>query len=196
MKTLRFFTLASLLAAAAAFASPASAQDNMGGMPMNKPGEMSMAEMSKKLEPLKGKEFEITFLKEMVSHHQSAVDMAKMVAIHTKRPELIKMATSIIADQQKEIGEMTAWLKTWYEQKPDEMAMVMPGMDKLQAAKGAEFDRLFLSMMAEHHQGAVDMAKLVDGRAEHAELKTLAEIIIKAQTQEIAQMKAWQKSWF
>ena len=195
MKTLRISTLASLLAAAV-FASSAAAQDNMGGMPMNKPGEMSMAEMSKKLETLKGKEFEITFLKEMISHHQSAVDMAKMVATHTQRPELNKMAVSIIADQKKEIGEMTDWLKTWDEQKPDETAMVMPGMDKLQIAKNAEFDHLFLSMMAEHHQGAVDMAKLVDSRAEHAKLKTLAESIIKAQTQEIAQMKGWQKSWF
>ena len=195
MKALCLFTLAALLAAAVAI-SPATAQDNMGGMSMSKPGEMSMAEMSKKLEPLKGKEFEVTFLKEMISHHQSAVDMAKMVATRTKRPELNKMATGIIADQQKEIGEMTEWLKAWYEQKPAGMAMQMPGMDKLQAAKDAEFDKLFLSMMAEHHQGAVDMAKLVDGRAEHAKLKTLAESIIKAQTQEIAQMKAWQKAWF
>ena len=91
---------------------------------------------------------------------------------------------------------MTAWLKTWYDQSADFTAMAMPGMDTLTAAKGAEFDKLFVSLMGEHHQGALDMAKLVAARADHAELKALAAQIIKAQTQEIGQMADWKKSWF
>ena len=55
----------------------ASAQDNMSGMPMHGPATMSMADMTKSLEPLKGKEFEIAFLTEMISHHASALEMAK-----------------------------------------------------------------------------------------------------------------------
>ena len=174
----------------------ASAQDNMSGMPMHGPVAMSMADMTKSLEPLKGKEFEIAFLTEMISHHASALEMAKMVPSHTSRPELNKLASNVIVDQKKQIDEMTAWLKTWYGQSADLTAMAMPGMDTLTAAKGAEFDKLFVSLMGEHHQGALDMAKLVSARADHAELKALAAQIIQAQTQEIGQMAEWKTIWF
>ena len=163
---------------------------------MDNPAMMSMAEMTKSLEPLKGKEFEIAFLMEMVSHHESALEMAKPVFSHTQRPELRKLASSIITDQGKEIAEMSAWLQMWYGRQADATAMVMPGMDQLNAANGAEFDKLFLSLMSEHHQGALDMARLVATRADHAELKALAARIIEAQTQEIAEMKDWEKAWF
>ena len=192
MKTL----LRSIPAALTLFTCAAVAQDNMGGMRMDNPATMSMADMTKSLEPLKGKEFEIAFLTEMISHHASALDMAKPVFSHTQRPELNKLASNIIADQKKQITEMSAWLQTWYGRQADETAMAMPGMDKLTAASGAEFDKLFLSLMGEHHQGALDMAKLVATRADHAELKALAAKIIEAQTQEIAEMKGWEKSWF
>ena len=131
----------------------------------------------------------------MISHHQSAVDMAKLVPTNTKRPELNKLAASIIADQEKEIAQMTGWLTSWYGQQPEGMAMQMPGTDKLKTAKDAEFDKMWVSMMIEHHQGAVDMSKLVADRGEHAELKTLASSIIKSQNQEIEQMQKWQKEW-
>ena len=192
MKTI----LRSILAALTLFTCAAVAQDNMGGMRTDNPATMSMADMTKSLEPLKGSEFEVAFLTEMISHHASALDMAKPVFTHTRRPELNKLAADIIADQQKQITEMSAWLKTWYGRQADETAMVMPGMDKLTAANGADFDKLFLSLMIEHHQGALDMANLVATRADHAELKELAANIIEAQTQEIGEMKSWEKSWF
>jgi uncharacterized protein (DUF305 family) len=50
-------------------------------------------------------------------------------------------------------------------------------------------------MMISHHEGAIDMALLSPTRAQHAEIKTLSEAIISAQTKEITEMKQWQKDW-
>jgi len=50
--------------------------------------------------------------------------------------------------------------------------------------------------MIHHHQGAVEMAKLIDGRSDRGELKQLGQNVIKDQKNEIAQMKEWQKAWF
>lgn len=61
--------------------------------------------------------------------------------------------------------------------------------------KGDDYDRMFLSNMIAHHQGAVDMAKLAQTSAKHTELKTLAASIISSQTGEITNMTAWQKNW-
>ncbi|HBE20751.1 MAG TPA: DUF305 domain-containing protein [Cyanobacteria bacterium UBA11149] len=59
-----------------------------------------------------------------------------------------------------------------------------------------EADSHFIEMMIPHHQGAIDMANLAMTKAKHPEIKTLAESIKKAQTQEIEEMTAWYKQWY
>ena len=61
--------------------------------------------------------------------------------------------------------------------------------------KGEEYDRTFMANMIVHHQGAVDMAKLVLTNAKHQELKDMAHAIISAQTKEITDMQTWQSNW-
>jgi len=61
--------------------------------------------------------------------------------------------------------------------------------------KGEDYDRMFLANMIVHHQGAVDMANLALTSASHQEVKDLAKAIVSAQTTEITDMTAWQKSW-
>ena len=60
---------------------------------------------------------------------------------------------------------------------------------------GDEFDAAFITAMIEHHEGAIDMAKLAETRAEHDEIKQLSQDIITAQEGEIAEMKQWQQQW-
>lgn len=78
----------------------------------------------------------------------------------------------------------------------DHMSMSMNDMaDELREKSGDDFDKAFLEMMIDHHQGAVDMAQETLKNAKHQELKTMANDIITAQEKEISQMKAWQKEW-
>jgi uncharacterized protein (DUF305 family) len=58
------------------------------------------------------------------------------------------------------------------------------------------FDAQFIDMMVPHHQGAVEMAKIAQQRAEHLEIAQMADAIIAAQEGEISQMKAWRLAWF
>lgn len=75
-------------------------------------------------------------------------------------------------------------------------AMMMDMTARLEGKKGDELDRIFLEDMIVHHQGAVDMAILLRDGTNRAEMKKFAEDIIRVQTAEIAQMEAWEKSWF
>lgn len=78
----------------------------------------------------------------------------------------------------------------------DAMDMSMKGMSMmLEGKSGDAFDAAFLEMMIPHHEGAIDMAKLAQKNAGHAEIKKMADDIITAQQREIDQMKAWQSSW-
>lgn len=68
-------------------------------------------------------------------------------------------------------------------------------IDGLQGKTGDAFDKAFVEMMIAHHEGAVDMAKLIPAQAKHAELKQLGQDIIIAQSQEIMLMKRWLVDW-
>jgi uncharacterized protein (DUF305 family) len=158
--------------------------------------------MNASLESLKGAEFEQSFLQQMIQHHRSAIEMAKLVNDHTKRPELRELAGKIIATQQQEIDQMTKWLNEWFKASPKEVANeaadreMKPHMSMLSGKHDADFDKAFLEMMPKHHHMAVEMAEQAEKKATHPELKEFAAKIAKDQQQEIKQMKSWATSWF
>ncbi len=154
------------------------------------------------LKNMSGQDFEVAFLSMMIQHHQDAVTMGTMALTEAKHSELKSAAQKIIDDQTREIGEMTGWLQQWYSTapKPEMMAemaqMNMGMMQKLQGLTGDAFDQAFLTQMRQHHQDAITMAELVPNRATHAELKTLAQNIISAQSAERKEFADWLKTWY
>ena len=151
--------------------------------------------------------FDLQFLDSMIHHHNGAVMMAKMVLGKTKRPELKAFAQKIIDDQTKEIAEIKRLREQWFSGKPPSVNMEMPGMvggmemmngehmKDMADMEPSHFDRHFLRMMIAHHEGAVVMSNDALKKAEHGEVKQLAQRIIKAQQPEIAQMKKWLAAW-
>lgn len=151
---------------------------------------------------------DVTFAQAMIPHHQQAVEMADMALKQGKSVKVLDLAKRIKAAQDPEIVKMQGWLKKWGASPSmgdsgssmhGSMAMgdgMMSASDMTQLSKstGAEFDKMFLSMMIRHHQGAVTMAKteLKDGKSTDA--KSLATSIIKAQETEISEMKGLQSS--
>lgn len=87
-------------------------------MPNNNMGGMSMAEMmtqmNAELSGKTGDEFDKAFLREMVVHHQGAVEMAKLALQSANHQEIKTLAGAIITAQNKEIADMKLWLKNWY----------------------------------------------------------------------------------
>jgi uncharacterized protein (DUF305 family) len=149
---------------------------------------------------------DVTFAQQMVPHHRQAVEMAKLVPSHSTNQKVLELASQIQQAQDPEIQKMTGWLQTWGAPAPttgmNMPGMNMPGMDhgsmpgmmtsddmtKLGQVKGAAFDRLWLQMMIQHHQGAVEMAKTELQQGASNEAKQLAQQIIDTQQKEIATM--------
>src|SRR5213593_4049482 len=78
--------------------------------------------MNASLEKLKGAEFEQSFLQQMIQHHRSGIEMAKLISAQTTRTELRDFASKMIANQQQEIDKMSGWLKSWYNASAKEVA--------------------------------------------------------------------------
>jgi len=171
-------------------------------MPMN--SNMSMDHSQMKSDPNAASQpYDLQFIDTMTAHHKEAVSMAKLVDGRTQNADLKKFAAQIIADQEKEIGQMKSWRNNWYAGKASAMNMEMPGMadsmkmdmPKFTNSKDKEFDLAFVEMMTVHHAGAVTMAKEAIAKAEHAEIKTLSNQIVKAQEAEIKMMADWKAKW-
>lgn len=148
--------------------------------------------------------YDLQFLDTMIAHHQGAVDMSRPALEKAERADLKNFARNVIADQEREINQMKQWREQWYAGKPQAMNMEMPGMsesmrgmdmNKLNAATGKAYDLMFLEMMVPHHEGAITMSREALTRAEHPELKRLAQEIIDAQEREIGMMNKWKGSW-
>lgn len=143
---------------------------------------------------------DVMFLQGMIPHHQQAIDMSKVVPTHSKNAEVIALATKIQAAQQPEIDEMNKWLSDAGQSSSmggmdmgdmGGMGMMTDGeMTALDAANGNAFDKLFLSGMITHHEGAVRMAKAIIANGQDLRVRNLATNILTGQTAEIEQMKA------
>lgn len=141
--------------------------------------------------------FDLQFIDTMIHHHEGALKMSETVISKTQRPGLKAFAQKIIDDQKKEIETMKGWRSNWYAGKPSALNLELPGMkmSEMGEMSGRNIDHEFLEMMTQHHEGAVLMAKEALKRSEHAEIKTLAENVIKAQNAEIEKMRRWEKEW-
>ena len=151
--------------------------------------------------------YDLQYLDSMIHHHNGAIMMAKMVLGKTERSELKAFAQKVIDDQSKAIDYMKQLREQWYAGKPQAVNMEMPGMvggmkimtgehmKEMDQMPPAHFDEHFLNMMIAHHEGAVTMSKEAQKKAEHPEVKQLADKIIQAQGPEIEQMKKWKEMW-
>lgn len=142
---------------------------------------------------------DVAFVQGMLPHHEGALEMAQLAEGRAQDSRVRELASRIEAAQEPEIETMTGWLQAWGQPESDDMGgmdhggMDMGGMDMdmsgIEAASGTEFDRMFLEMMSEHHQQAVDMAKTEMSDGQNIDAIALAQEIATSQAAEIEEMQ-------
>jgi uncharacterized protein (DUF305 family) len=153
---------------------------------------------------------DVEFMQGMIMHHSQAVEMTALVASHTVNKDLRSLGARISSSQSDEIKFMRRWLAARGEpvsmampgmpnmDMPHEAMTLMPGMltpeqmEALRKAQGSEFDRLFLTGMIQHHNGALTMVKeLFDtaGAGQDADLFNFATDADNTQRAEIRIMQ-------
>ena len=152
---------------------------------------------------------DVQFMSMMIGHHAQAIVMSRLAPTHAASATIQTLAARIINAQQDEISIMQTWLRERGQPAPEataalksamtgEHAAHMTGMlteaqlKELDAARGQEFDRLFLTYMIQHHKGAVTMVNDLFasyGAAQDDTVFKLASDINAEQTTEIARMQ-------
>lgn len=148
---------------------------------------------------------DVAFMQGMIGHHGQALEMTALLRSRSQREDMQRLAQRIDASQSDEIRLMEDWLTGHGQPLPDPHAhhhhgaVLMPGMltpeqlDRLAAASGPAFDRLFLELMISHHEGALVMVRdllEVPGAAQDSEIFGFAADVEADQKIEIARMGA------
>ena len=145
-------------------------------------------------------EADVRFMQGMIAHHAQAIHMSRLAAARGANPRVLRFANKIDQSQLAEIGLMQEWLRANGQEAPDTSSwrhMQMPGMltaaqlRALEGATGIEFDRQFLTLMIQHHQGALRMVKELfetPRAAQDVDVSVFANDVETVQTAEIATM--------
>jgi uncharacterized protein (DUF305 family) len=205
--------LCSLPAAAALAQQAAAGSGSSAPAPIVEPGPPGAP--SKVLPPStsavapRASQADIDFMQGMIMHHQQAVEMTALIPSHTENKDVRAIGARISRSQSDEIIFMKRWLVARGESTSMAMpgmpdmdknghAMLMPGMltpqqmEALRQARGAEFDRLFLTGMIQHHGGALVMVKDLfasPGAGQDADLFDFATDVDSGQRAEIRIMQ-------
>jgi uncharacterized protein (DUF305 family) len=144
---------------------------------------------------------DVEFMQGMIAHHAQAIYMSRMAAAHNANPRVLKLANKIDQSQVAEINIMQGWLRQNAQAVPDTSSwrtMMMAGMlsgeqlKELDAAHGVEFDRAFLTLMIQHHEGALKMVKdlfAVPRAGQEVDVNVFANDVVTVQTAEIGVMQ-------
>ena len=159
---------------------------------------------------------DVTFASDMITHHAQALSMVDLTIDRPLDPEVQALAEGIREAQGPEIETMADWLTEWGEDVPetmrdhvngghdmDDMSDNMDGMDhddmpgmmsaeefdELESSSDAEFQDMWLEMMIEHHEGAVEMAQTEQEDGRFKDGVDLAGQVVTTQTAEIDAMK-------
>jgi uncharacterized protein (DUF305 family) len=143
---------------------------------------------------------EAGFARDMIAHHEQAVEMALLIRDRAADPVIRTMATDMILTQSNQMGQMMGWLDVWGlpltgTDPPmtwmGHAGMPMPGMAsseeiaRLADLEGTEAEILFLQLMIRHHAGAFPMAEAVLAQSNNPAVERLATSVINAQQAEI-----------
>ncbi|ANZ35742.1 hypothetical protein BBK82_06260 [Lentzea guizhouensis] len=141
---------------------------------------------------------DVAFAQGMVPHHEQALEMTELVASRTDSPHVVDLATRIAKAQEPEIDQLNSRLREWGAPKQASVHTAdghtgdhgMVELGNLADLRGTDFDRQWLSLMIQHHRGAVEMAREhLDAGTDPATRK-LAQDVITAQEKEIAEMES------
>lgn len=152
---------------------------------------------------------DVRFATEMIPHHAQALHMVDMAEGRDLTPETEQLMADIETAQTPEIEQMSRWLEEWDQPVPDTSGMGPMGGDmdmdhmgdmvgamseealaELEGAEGTVFERMWLQMMIEHHEGAIEMAEDELDEGEHVGAMDLARSIIESQRAEIELMES------
>jgi uncharacterized protein (DUF305 family) len=149
------------------------------------------------LSRLSGQEFDIAFMRELIPINEEAVEIVNSATLYGDHPELLQWNQRLIDRKSAQVDLMLSTLKQLNVSPGRRMVTVVSEPVKLmRSLRGAALERAYIPLMIAHLDRSLSLGKLAVTKADRPELRTLADTLVKAESQEIVMLRAWMSKWY
>lgn len=143
--------------------------------------------------PIRANGTDRAFVGLMTPHHASGIELGQLAVAKGTNPSVVRLGREIVEEQSAELELLNSWaarLKVGSGMPDAIHEREMIDMEKLRAASGTDFDRLWLDVISAHHMGAIQMALMEENGGAYGPAVKLAESIVESQSVQMEEFNA------
>lgn len=149
------------------------------------------------LSKLNGKDFDVAFMRALIPVHEEAIEIAMAATLNANHPELLQWNQVLIDRKSGQVRHMLAWLQeTGASPAGRGAGVVTERVKKMRSLTGEALERAYLPMITTHLEKSTALAALAAAKAGRAEVKGMAQTLVKVERQETTMLRDWQKKWY
>ena len=149
------------------------------------------------LSKLNGQAFDVAFMRALIPVHEEAVEIAMAATLNANHPELLQWNQVVIDRKSGQVRQMLAWLHARGASPAGRGAgVVTERVKKMRSLTGEALERAYLPMITTHLEQSTALAALAATKASSADVKALAQTLVKVERQETTMLRDWQKKWY
>jgi uncharacterized protein (DUF305 family) len=161
------------------------------------PAAMTQNPLLARLSTLSGRDFDITFMQDVIPMHDESVEIALAATLNADHPDLLRWNQVLIERKKKETRQMINWLNALGGKQPTRgEGVATKPVKQMRQMKGAALEKVYIPMMAARLDQSAAFASLAAKKADKPELRTFAQAAARADSQDAAMLRGWMRKWY
>ncbi len=149
------------------------------------------------LSRLSGQEFDVAFMRELIPIDEEAVEIVNSATLYADHPVLLQWNQRLIDRKTSQVNQMLSVLKQMNIAPGRRMVTVVSEpVKQMRSLRGAALEKVYIPLMVAHLGRSLELGKLAAIKAGRPEIRSLAETLVKAESQEVVMLRGWMAAWY
>jgi len=149
------------------------------------------------LAKLSGPAFDTAFMRALIPIHEEAVEIAMAATLYADHTQILRWNQVMVERKNAQVRQMLTWLREAGSGPAQRnVGVATPAVKKMRSLRDAALEKAYLPLIAAHLERSAGLARLAAAKAHRAEVRTLAQQIVKVESQEASTLRAWLKAWY
>lgn len=149
------------------------------------------------LSRLSGQEFDVAFMRELIPIDEEAVEIVNSATLYADHPVLLQWNQRLIDRKTSQVNQMLSVLKQMNIAPGRRMVTVVSEpVKQMRSLRGAALEKVYIPLMVAHLGRSLELGKLAATKAGRPEIRSLAETLVKAESQEVVMLRGWMATWY
>ena len=149
------------------------------------------------LSRLSGQEFDVAFMRELIPINEEAVEIVNSATLYADHPVLLQWNQRLIDRKSSQVNQMLSILKDMNTAPGRRMVTVVSEpVKQMRSLRGAALEKVYIPLMVAHLGRSTELGKLAMTKSSRPEIRSLAETLVKAESQEMVMLRGWMATWY